>query len=407
MTFPEKKIKIIYIHHDGYISGSAISLHNLLSKLDKKLIEPHVIICSDGPARQFFENLGIPVYIVNYKPFVTQPTPSIFNSDFYYNLGALFNKNNIAPLLELIKPDLIHINDKSALIPGRDCSKLGYKVVWHLRSSYCGKKSYLLYVISRNIIKKHSHHLISISEDELDGFENYKNFSIIYNSIDIEIAKASRDNYQVFRNEFEIKHDEIAIGMIGNLDAQKGAWNFIKAIKILEENNKILKFKFFIIAPILKGLNFGWRGKLKLIDTRTGFERAVIMLKKYDLEKKVVFTDRRNDILTVMAGLDIVSAVYNMNAIGRPGFEAASVSRPVVVNKGHTGKSKVVLNGKTGFCIEKENPQKLADIFLKLASDKNLRMQISKNAEQYAFDNFNSNLNTIKIQNLYFKILKN
>ena len=131
------------------------------------------------------------------------------------------------------------------------------------------------------------------------------------------------------------------------------------------------------------------------------------MLKKYDLEKKVVFTDRRNDILTVMAGLDIVSAVYNMNAIGRPGFEAASVSRPVVVNKGHTGKSKVVLNGKTGFCIEKENPQKLADIFLKLASDKNLRMQISKNAEQYAFDNFNSNLNTIKIQNLYFKILKN
>jgi glycosyltransferase involved in cell wall biosynthesis len=406
MEFPKEKIKVLFIHHDGFISGSAISLFNLLSKLDNKLFDPHVVICSEGPVRLGFENLGIPVHTVLYKPFVTQPIPSIFNSNFYYNLRALFNKNNIAPILELIKPDIVHVNDKSALIAGRDCSKLGYKVVWHLRSSYCGKKSFFLYLISKWIIKKYSAHLISISEDEVDGFENHDNISIIYNSIDMEIAIESSRNNQKFRNEYGIKQNEVAIGMIGNLDTQKGVWNFIEAIKILKEKNTKIRFKFFIIAPIIKNLNFGWKGKLKLIDTRTGYERSMELVQKFGLEKDVVFTDRRNDVLTVMAGLDIVSAVYSMNAIGRPGFEAASVSRPIVVNKGHTGNSRIVIHGKTGFCVEKENPNKLADIFLKLASDRKLRVEIGRKAERHAKENFDSRINAQKVQSIYMNLLK-
>lgn len=406
MEFPRKKAKILYIHHDGYISGSAISLFNFLSKIDREFFEPHIIICSEGPVRIFFEKLEIPVYTVCYKPFVTQPTPSIFNSNFYYNLRALFHKNKIEPLLDSIKPDIVHVNDKSALIAGRDCFNLGYKVVWHLRSSYCGKRSYLLYLISRYIIKTHSTHLISISEDEIDGFENYNNISIIYNSVDIDNATVNKISFKSFRKEFKINDEEIAVGMIGNIDTQKGAWNFIEAIKLLNETNRGLKFRFFIIAPILRGLNFGWRGKLKLIDTRTGYDKAIHLLKKYGLENDVEFTDRRNDILSVMAGLDIVCAVYNMDAIGRPGFEAASVSRPVVVNKGHTGKSRIVLNNKTGFCIEKENPKELAGIILKLATDKDLRIQIGKNAERYAKENFDSKINALKIQNLYNSLLR-
>jgi len=198
------KFKIAYIHQDGLLSGSAISLSHLIKQLDRNRFEPIVIICSEGPVRAFFEKLNTQVFCAFYKRFGTQPTPAIYNANSYYNFLALLNKNNIKLLLDNIKPHLVHVNDKSALFAGRDAFNAGYKVIWHLRSSYSGKRSYLQYLISKTIIRNHSNHLIAISEDETDGFEDCKGLSIINNSIDMKEAQSIRTQGSTFRSEFNI-----------------------------------------------------------------------------------------------------------------------------------------------------------------------------------------------------------
>lgn len=399
------KYKIVYIQPSSSISGAAISLFNILREIDRSKFEPYVIICSEGPLRKWYESLGIPVFCALYKTYTSTPTPHLFDANYYYNFRALFDKDNLKSILDTIKPDVVHVNDKSALIPGKHAFALGYKVVWHLRSTYTGKRSYLQYVISKKIIENHSSHLIAISEDETDGFEDYKNLSVIYNSVDLSEAAAVRENGSTFRKEFNIAEDEIAVGMIGNIDKQKGAWNFINAARLAKQKLPNIKFRFFIVAPIPQKLNYGWRGKLKLINTTSLYQIAVELVKKNGIAEITEFTNRRNDMLNVMLGLDIVSAVYNLEAIGRPALETAAVGKTCIVNKGHSGHSNMVLNNTTGIIVEKETPQLLADAIVLLVQNEELRNKLGQAALEHASQNFDSRENCRKIENIYTNII--
>jgi glycosyltransferase involved in cell wall biosynthesis len=402
------KYKIVYIHHDGIITGSIISLFNLINKLDRKLFEPVLILGSEGPSRKLFEPLGINIYFVSMRGVMTQPPPAPFEYDYFYNWKALLlhsPREELESLLRKLKPDIVHLNDKSVVIAGRIAHRMGFKTVWHVRTSFVGKKSLLQYLITKSIILKNSDHIISISEDEIDGLEKFKDLSIINNSIDIRLSDQAIANRNAFRKEFNIPDDEIAVGMFGNLNSQKGAWNFIKAAGIAMRDRGNIKFRFFVIAPIPGKLNFGWRGKLGLIDTTHPFEKAKKIAEENGLSNNIIFTDRRNDVLHVMAGLDIISACYNMNAIGRPGFEAPSVGRPVIVNKGHTGNSKVVLNGITGLVINKEKPAELADAIITLAKNKDLRKLMGDKGREHVMNNFSGEKNILKIQEIYRRLI--
>ncbi len=401
------RYKILYIHQDGLLTGSAISLKNILAKIDRGIFEPIVILCSDGPLRNLFESLEIKVFTVKIAPFVTAPTPVLFSKDYFYNVKTLLlnDTKSFKQLLNKIKPDIVHINDKSALIAGRVSAQMGYKTVWHLRSSYAGKKSYLQYLISRNIIKKNSNYLIAISEDETDGFENNKNLSVVNNSLLIEKADEVMNQGSTFRQEFNIKRDEIAVGMFGNLDEKKGAWNFLKSAGLAKKMQPEIKFKFFVIAPIPKNLYYGLRGKLGLIDTTNPCDKAIALAKKYNIFHETIFTDRRTDTLNIMAGLDIVTACYNLHAIGRPGFEAAAVGTPVIVNLGHTGRSSIVKHNLTGICVEKEKPVALAHAIVELAGNRSLRKELGESGIKYARQNFDSDKNVKKIEAIYLSIL--
>jgi hypothetical protein len=166
-------IKVAFIHQDGLLTGSALSLFQILTNIDSGKFKIKVICQSNGPFVELLIANKISCSVVSGSRFITSPAPSYFNQDFYYNLFALKRNKKLENELKQFNPDIVHINDKSALIAGKAAKKLGYKVVWHLRSSYVGKKSKLLYHISRNTISKNSDYLISISEDELDGFEKH------------------------------------------------------------------------------------------------------------------------------------------------------------------------------------------------------------------------------------------
>lgn len=403
-----KRKKIVYIQPNGYFSGAAISLQYIINKLDKSKFEPFVIICSEGPLRGYFEKIGVRVFLAPYKTYTTTPSPPIFSFNSFYNFIALFGRNTIKELLNQIKPDIVHVNDKSALLAGIHAYKMGYKVVWHLRSTYYGYKSYLHYFISKQLISNHSSHLIAISEDEIDCFKNSDKLSIVYNSIDFSKVELVKRVGSTFRSEFKILDDEIAIGMIGNIDNQKGVWNFIHAASVIYNNNKNnKKLRFIVVAPIQKNINFGWRGKVGLISTKNPYDKAIVLIKKLGLTENFIFTDRRHDMENVMLGLDIISSVYNMHAIGRPAIEGAAMGRVVVANEGHTRKSKLIISGETGFIVPKEDINTLSEIICKLIYDNDLKERIETQAYIYSRKFFDAELNCRIIEKIYERLITN
>src|SRR5687768_14724115 len=68
-------VRITYIHQDGLITGSAISLINLLSGFTKGQVEATIIMAKDGPVRELFEKAGAKVIIHFFYTYWTFPGP--------------------------------------------------------------------------------------------------------------------------------------------------------------------------------------------------------------------------------------------------------------------------------------------------------------------------------------------
>src|SRR5688572_2792958 len=182
------QVDILYAHQDGLVTGSAISLRNLLAALNREIYEPRVAMFSEGPARELYEALGICVDVVPARPFWTFPGGFWTELSFYRNFLALLPNEHWKAYLEERRPGIVHVDDKSCLQAGIAAHQLHIPIVWHLRSSYAPSRSRLQAKISARVIRHRADRLIAISEDEMDGFEDCTNLSVIHNSLDLAEA---------------------------------------------------------------------------------------------------------------------------------------------------------------------------------------------------------------------------
>lgn len=400
------RVKILYVHQDGLLSGSAISLANLLRALDPRF-EPHLVLAGEGPAREFFAPLVRSVTTIPAAAFWTQPTPAIYDPNYFRNLRGLRQSAAMEAFMARLKPDLVHVNDKAILCAGRAAAALGLPVVWHLRSAYAGGKSWLQRAISAWIINHCADAAIAISEDEVEAFDKRLPVEVIFNSVDIAEADDAIRRRATVRRELGLADDEIAIGMVGLLNEIKGAWDFIGAAGLVARVRPAAKVRFVVVAPIpnREPLNWGWRGRLGLIDKTHPEDRAKSLARAAGIEERIQFTGRRADVMSVLAAMDVACVCYRMWAVGRPAFESMAVGRPVIVNQGHSGRSGIVRDGETGFVVPRADPEALAAAMIRLADDPGLRQRLGAAGHRHARENFDATKNARKIEAIYERLL--
>ncbi len=399
--------RVLYVHQDGLFSGSAISLSNLIRGLDRSRFEPHVLLAREGPARQMFARLAASVQVIPGHGFWTSPAPSPCDPNYYKNANGLRRNHAMEAGIARLQPDIVHINDKAMLCAGRAAASLGIPVVWHLRSAYAGGRSRLQQKVSFEIISRAANAAISISEDEVEGFDRRLPVRVIYNTIDLAEADAAIAQRRETRGELGLADDEIGIGMVGLLNETKGAWDFIRAAGYTVKARPDLKFRFFVIAPIpgREALNWGWRGRLGLIDKTHPEDRAWQLARTAGILDRLCLTGHRANVLPTLAALDVVSVCYRLWAVGRPAFEGMAVGRPVIANAGHSGRSGIVRHGETGLVVPRACPNALGDAFVTLAADGSLRARLGANAHRHARAHFDLQINTRKVEALYEEVV--
>ena len=402
-----KKYKVLYIHHDGNISGSAISLLNILKFLDRQIFTPFVILGSYGPLKELYERMGIEVHIIPLKLFSTSPGFKWNKLSFYKNWFALLPNKKLRDLINLVNPDIIHINDKSILVAGIESRMFGVPIIWHVRSSYFPSKSKFQAKASCWIIKKLATELIVISEDEMDGFEDLANATIIHNSVDFSESKQAIENREKTRKELGLSQNDLAIGTITTtINEVRGTWDFINASGIIKRKFNETSIKFYVTAKIPpKKENHKKKLFFKEINLHP-YDQAFKLVNDNNLSSIFTFTGYRSDPLNIMAAMDIVVICNRHGVLGRMPFEAMSVGTPIVATTGHSGKSNVVINYESGILVKPADPESIAEGVSRLISDRNLREKISKNGKISVINNFNPKLNIQKIQSIYEKVLK-
>jgi len=106
------------------------------------------------------------------------------------------------------------------------------------------------------------------------------------------------------------------------------------------------------------------------------------------------------DVPSELNRLDIYVALSRQESFGVAVVEAQAMGIPVVVsNVG--GLPEVVQNGKTGFIVDSENPQKAANAIKKLILDTELRQAMSIEARQFVNANFSWQTCAKKMSDIY------
>jgi glycosyltransferase involved in cell wall biosynthesis len=391
-----KNIKIVFIHQDGLITGSAISLRNMITELTTLEYNVSVVTPKAGPAVNMWEQVGAEVLVFPFTTFWTSPGPKCFSRGGLKQLRALFVNHKLKKFLLSLKPDLVHINDKAALQAGVSLKNTGIPILQHSRSAFhltaCKMNAWL----SAATIKKYTKHVICISEDEVQGFENYNNKTILYNTVNFEDAVHARTAGLALRESLNIKTTDVVIGMAESFSIHKGLMEITKIAHHVIKNNPAQTIKFLLVGNVSNtdGLNVGD----EKYSSKQFLEKFI---RDNQLEGRFILTGYQNAPLNYIAAMDLLVVAKAHGVLGRQPIEAQAVGTTVVGLNGHSKKSKIVVNGIGGYLLD--TIPLLIDKINELVKEPARLKVMEQMGIEYAQENFNPKNYISKLTSIYFQ----
>ena len=207
----------------------------------------------------------------------------------------------------------------------------------------------------------------------------------IRNAIQIDHFENNASLGSSVRSELGIPSDAILFGIIARLDPQKDHENFLRSAAIVK--NTCPNARFMIVGDGRLGES------LKKLSTEMG------------LDKYVIFCGMRKDIPAVLSAMDVLVLSSQYEGLPMVLLEAMAASKPVVATAVN-GVPGVVVDRETGFLVPPQNSQALADVCLKLAANKSLRLNMGESGYQRVKKYYNINDMTKNTIALYHALLE-
>jgi len=230
-----RKIKVLYLINKLSTAGAEMMLYRLLSRLNRDVFDPQVIILlsDDGPVRKKIEAIGIPVISIGFKSKLN-PIP-------------LFR---MYKLIKTASPDIVHTQLFAADILGRIICRLMRIpiVITSIRNSFYGGKFRDLMI---RLTEKYATKTTIVSKAAAKRFVDHKvipaeKLQVIYNGIDTDLfyTNVSQKKKMHMRALAGLNFDGFLILAVGRLTGQKGYSYLLEALSLLAENNEKINLVF-------------------------------------------------------------------------------------------------------------------------------------------------------------------
>ena len=311
----------------------------------------------------------------------------------------------VQKIIKDFKPDIVHTHSAKPGAVGRlaasslDIPAIVHTYHGHVFHSYFGKLKTNFIINTERFLAKKSHALIAISDKQKSELaEDFRiadrtKFKVI--PLGFELKKFSEDQgqkRQKFRSEFNLKDDEIAIGIIGRLVPIKNHNLFLEGINYLL-NATSKKIKAFIIGDG---------------ETRQALEHKAkqlnIPFSDHDPNASLIFTSWRNDIDVINAGLDII-ALTSLNE-GTPVslIEAQAANKPIVSTR-VGGIGDIVLENETALLSDTNDIVSFRENLLRLVEDDALRNSFNQKGAEHVKKKFSVERLANDMSDLYYELL--
>ena len=311
----------------------------------------------------------------------------------------------IKKIIQDFKPDIVHTHASKAGALGRLAAhKMGVKVIihtfhGHVFHSYFGKLKTEFYKFIERKLAKRSSKIIAISKlQKQELVEKYKICSeeqtvVIPLGFDLSRFQTNQEEKRkIFRNEWNINKDEIAIGIIGRLVPIKDHHFFIDVIQEIVKYNHT-NIRFFIIGDGEYKENI-----INYVKTKN----LPFTFQKGD-RSLITFTSWIKNIDIANAGLDIICLCSKNEGTPVSLIEAQSSLKPIISTK-VGGINNIVIENKSALLSEPGNLESFVNNLVLLINDPNLRQELSISGN-HIFDKYNMNRLVDDMTKFYYKLL--
>ena len=342
---------------------------------------------SEGSSMHIVEHLGLEPVII----------PEMQRSVNPKNDRIAYNK--IQKIIQDFKPDIVHTHASKAGALGRKAAfsakipQIYHTFHGHVFHSYFGiLKTNLYKSIERRLAKK-STNIIAISElqkkelSEIHRICPAEKIKVIPLGFDLTPFYTNTEaKRKEFRSKWNIKENEVAIGIVGRIVPIKDHVFFIHVIeRVLKKTSK--KIRVFIVGDGDERVNI----------------QALISKKKLSYSSNSIpalfqFTSWMKNVDEVNAGMDIICLTSKNEGTPVSLIEAQASGNPVVsTNVG--GIENVISADETGYLSDVGDLEQFTINLLKLIENEGIRNNMSNKGRErsthYSFENLISNIKSL------------
>ena len=364
-------MKILYSCLSKSWGGMEMFTLTAVKQLLKRNINVELLCLAESRLHIEANNLGLvkhPIKVAGYfHPYGTLKVSAIIRKEEFDIIHTQASKDLwlLVPALSLIKSDipLFFTKQVGSFINKQD--RL-HKLIYN-RVTYA-------FAIS-NIIKKNLTETTTLNPEKI---------FIMPNGIDTKKFDPGIKKRNNVREEFNLRDNELVIGMMSRFSPGKGHEEFLSAAK--ELNKKHNNLKFLVVGEASRGEN-DYEEKIK----RTADE--------YNLTN-IIFSGFRSDTPEVLAAMDIFVFPSHAEAFGIALVEAMSMGKPSVCSASD-GVLDIAVDNETSLLFEKKNVQDLTNKIELLINSGDLRICLGNNARTRAIENFDLEILTDKVVDIY------
>ena len=401
------KKKILYVHHGKGLGGAPLSLLYLIEGLDKTKYHPKVLFLHDSDALTLFKSKNIDL------------VGPINRYDFshtqiwwfrWYHIGPFFRslRDTIAVIfsrapywLDLIKPDIIHLNTSSLGAWAYAAHKKKIPVVWHVREPLAKGYFGIRKRITIQCIKKYATAILPICKDNAQPWHDHEKTQVVYNAVPESLfspAVCTKKSTKKFLTTHNLKQTSPKILFLGGLSQEKGT---LEIFKIFQKLLKQLPDAKLLVAGYFEQKN---RSFLLNYFSPTQVYQKKVMRILATIKDSTILLGPINNVAQAMAASDVIVFPAIVGHFARPIIEAGFMKKPVIASN-LAPLNELVLPGKTGFLIDHHNLGRWVEQLILILSNQDLKQTMGQSAFDFCTQHFDIKDQITKIESVYESVI--
>ena len=366
-------IRVLYVHGTAAIGGAETDLLSIIRELDRTKFEVFVACPGQGPFVNKVEELGIPVWKMNFPAW--RKLKDIGRIPWcVFTLIRLIKRWNI---------ELIHVNDY-----------WWAPMVW--RASQIRKVPFIVHIrqqIESRRIKQYGlarpELLVAVSDDirrvVIQNGVSADAIQVVHSGIELS-QRFDSLNGEAIRERYHLQSHQPVIGTIGNLFPRKGHEYLIEAV---EDIRKVVPDIFCFIVGT---------GEKKYT------EKIKDMVGTKGLESCFAFVGFQADPLQYLAAFSVFVLPSIIEGFPIVLLEAMAMGKPVVASQ-VGGVPELVEDGVTGVLVPSGSSESLGKAIITLLRDPETQTRMGKSGKQRVKTLFSLRQSVGKIEELYRSVV--